>query len=173
MAFLGGCCFHPPGQAAGNFKGLKCRIFFRSFEPGLRRKTPFTAKDGCQTPLTCTVCSYAVGIRRVRCPPAAAPLFPYCFLLYTIPGNKKRGKSKKDEYIDYCSNSRIQSKTKWMPPPKFRQASIGNLIIQFGTLPQKSGYISNGRVHCGTLPCSVSKNLFGTLAGYQESSEYE
>ena len=29
-----------------------------------------------------------------------------------------------DEYIDYYNNRRIQSKTKWMPPSKFREASM-------------------------------------------------
>ncbi|MCI5972187.1 MAG: IS3 family transposase, partial [Anaerococcus sp.] len=28
-----------------------------------------------------------------------------------------------DEYIYYFNNERIQSKTKWMPPTKYRQAS--------------------------------------------------
>ena len=28
------------------------------------------------------------------------------------------------EYIDYYNNSRIQAKTKWMPPSKFREASV-------------------------------------------------
>lgn len=28
------------------------------------------------------------------------------------------------EYIDYYNNSRIQAKTKWMPPSKFREASM-------------------------------------------------
>ncbi|MFQ8749824.1 MAG: IS3 family transposase [Faecalibacterium prausnitzii] len=27
-------------------------------------------------------------------------------------------------YIDYYNNSRIQAKTKWMPPSKFREASM-------------------------------------------------
>ena len=27
-------------------------------------------------------------------------------------------------YIDYYNNRRIQSKTKWMPPSKFREASM-------------------------------------------------
>ena len=29
-----------------------------------------------------------------------------------------------DEYIDYYNNRRIQAKTKWMPPAKFREASM-------------------------------------------------
>ena len=29
-----------------------------------------------------------------------------------------------DEYIDYYNNKRIQVKTKWMPPVKYREASI-------------------------------------------------
>lgn len=29
-----------------------------------------------------------------------------------------------EEYIDYYNNSRIQAKTKWMPPSKFREASM-------------------------------------------------
>ena len=29
-----------------------------------------------------------------------------------------------DEYIDYYNNERIQSKTKWMPPTKYRESSI-------------------------------------------------
>lgn len=28
------------------------------------------------------------------------------------------------EYIDYYNNRRIQAKTKWMPPSKFREASM-------------------------------------------------
>ena len=28
------------------------------------------------------------------------------------------------EYIDYYNNRRIQAKTKWMPPAKFREASM-------------------------------------------------
>ena len=27
-------------------------------------------------------------------------------------------------YIDYYNNNRIQTKTKWMPPSKFREASM-------------------------------------------------
>ncbi|MBR2562415.1 MAG: IS3 family transposase, partial [Eubacterium sp.] len=27
------------------------------------------------------------------------------------------------EYIDYYNNERIQAKTKWMPPVKYREAS--------------------------------------------------
>ena len=29
-----------------------------------------------------------------------------------------------DEYISYYNNGRIQKKTKWMPPVKYRSASI-------------------------------------------------
>ena len=29
-----------------------------------------------------------------------------------------------DEYIDYYNNTRIQAKTKWMPPVKYREASM-------------------------------------------------
>ena len=29
-----------------------------------------------------------------------------------------------DKYIDYYNNRRIQAKTKWMPPSKFREASM-------------------------------------------------
>ena len=29
-----------------------------------------------------------------------------------------------DDYIDYYNNRRIQAKTKWMPPSKFREASM-------------------------------------------------
>lgn len=29
------------------------------------------------------------------------------------------------EYIDYYNNERIQAKTKWMPPVKYRKASMG------------------------------------------------
>jgi transposase InsO family protein len=29
-----------------------------------------------------------------------------------------------DEYIDYYNNKRIQAKTKWMPPVKYRETSI-------------------------------------------------
>ena len=49
------------------------------------------------------------------------------------------------DYIDYYNNSRIQAKTKWMPPSKFREAYDGNLIIQFWTGVQKTGYISFAR----------------------------
>lgn len=31
-----------------------------------------------------------------------------------------------DEYIDYYNNRRIQAKTKWMLPSKFREASMMN-----------------------------------------------
>jgi len=31
------------------------------------------------------------------------------------------------EYIDYYNNRRIKGKTKWMPPAKFREASISTL----------------------------------------------
>ena len=31
-----------------------------------------------------------------------------------------------DEYIDYYNNSRIQSKTKWMPPVIYRKTSINS-----------------------------------------------
>ena len=29
-----------------------------------------------------------------------------------------------DDYIDYYNNQRIKSKIKWMPPSKFREASM-------------------------------------------------
>lgn len=29
-----------------------------------------------------------------------------------------------DEYIDYYNSKRIQAKTKWMPPVKYREASM-------------------------------------------------
>ena len=29
-----------------------------------------------------------------------------------------------DSYINYYNNERIQAKTKWMPPAKFREASM-------------------------------------------------
>lgn len=29
-----------------------------------------------------------------------------------------------DEYIDYYNNKRIQAKTKWMPPVKYRETSM-------------------------------------------------
>ena len=29
-----------------------------------------------------------------------------------------------DEYINYYNNERIQAKTKWMPPVKYREASM-------------------------------------------------
>ena len=31
------------------------------------------------------------------------------------------------EYIDYYNNKRIKAKTKWMPPSKFREASMSAL----------------------------------------------
>ena len=34
-----------------------------------------------------------------------------------------------DEYIYYYNNERIQKKTKWMPPVKYREASISNRVI--------------------------------------------
>ena len=47
------------------------------------------------------------------------------------------------DYIDYYNNRRIQAKTKWMPPSKFREASMsGMLIIHFSAGVQKTGYIS-------------------------------
>ena len=33
-----------------------------------------------------------------------------------------------EEYIHYYNNERIQSKTKWMPPAKYREASIANRV---------------------------------------------
>ena len=33
-----------------------------------------------------------------------------------------------EEYIDYYNNQRIQAKTKWMPPVKYRETSICNKI---------------------------------------------
>lgn len=33
-----------------------------------------------------------------------------------------------EEYIHYYNNERIQAKTKWMPPVKFREASIANRV---------------------------------------------
>lgn len=32
-----------------------------------------------------------------------------------------------DKYINYYNNERIKSKTKWMPPSKFREASMLSL----------------------------------------------
>ncbi|MBQ9122845.1 MAG: IS3 family transposase, partial [Lachnospiraceae bacterium] len=29
-----------------------------------------------------------------------------------------------EQYIDYYNNERIQAKTKWMPPVKYREASM-------------------------------------------------
>jgi hypothetical protein len=37
------------------------------------------------------------------------------------------GKYKNAEYIDYSTNKRIKAKTKWMPPSKFREASMSDL----------------------------------------------
>ena len=34
-----------------------------------------------------------------------------------------------DEYIHYYNKERIQSKTKWMPPARYREASISNRVI--------------------------------------------
>ena len=42
------------------------------------------------------------------------------------------------EYIDYYNNERIQEKTKWMPPVKYREASIVQLKFQ---CVQDSGHI--------------------------------
>ena len=33
-----------------------------------------------------------------------------------------------EEYIYYYNNERIQSKAKWMPPVKYREASIVNCV---------------------------------------------
>ena len=45
-----------------------------------------------------------------------------------------------DGYINYYNNERIQEKTKWMPPTKFREASM---CTEFNFLcVQNSGYIS-------------------------------
>ncbi|MCR5446570.1 MAG: IS3 family transposase [Schwartzia sp.] len=30
------------------------------------------------------------------------------------------------EYVEYYNNKRIQSKTKWMPPVKYREASMSS-----------------------------------------------
>ena len=46
------------------------------------------------------------------------------------------------DYIDYYNNRRIQAKTKWMPPVKFREASMmkNELFSSTGAV-QKIGYI--------------------------------
>ena len=47
---------------------------------------------------------------------------------YMHPGMKASSvinlKNAIDEYIDYYNNTRIQLKTKWMPPSKFRETSM-------------------------------------------------
>ena len=48
-----------------------------------------------------------------------------------------------DEYIDYYNNRRIQSKIKWMPPSKFREASMMiSLLLSSNDSFQNTGYIS-------------------------------
>ena len=49
------------------------------------------------------------------------------------------------DYIDYYNNRRIQAKTKWMPPVKFREASLmkNELFSSTGAV-QIIGYISFG-----------------------------
>lgn len=44
------------------------------------------------------------------------------------------------DYIDYYNNRRIQAKTKWMPPAKFREASMmkTNYSVQI-TVSRKLG----------------------------------
>ena len=42
----------------------------------------------------------------------------------TIPPSFESFSKAIAEYIDYYNNSRIQAKTKWMPPSKFREASM-------------------------------------------------
>ena len=38
------------------------------------------------------------------------------------------------DYIDYYNNSRIQAKTKWMPPSKFREASLYGDILRISSV---------------------------------------
>lgn len=42
------------------------------------------------------------------------------------------------DYIDYHSNRRIQAKTKWMPPSKFREASISE-ALNYSQVSRKLG----------------------------------
>ena len=44
-------------------------------------------------------------------------------------GNFEQFSKAVSEYIDYYNNERIQKKTKWMPPAKYREASMGGVII--------------------------------------------
>ena len=49
------------------------------------------------------------------------------------------------EYIDYYNNSRIQAKTKWMPPSKFREASrMEASLFNFEPVSRKLGTYQNG-----------------------------
>ena len=44
------------------------------------------------------------------------------------------------DYIDYYNNSRIQAKTKWMPPSKFREASMmETYLFNFEPVSRKPG----------------------------------
>ena len=47
-----------------------------------------------------------------------------------------------DKYINYYNNERIKSKTKWMPPSKFREASMLSLRYNPINLSQFIGYTS-------------------------------
>ena len=50
------------------------------------------------------------------------------------------------EYIDYYNNRRIQAKTKWMPPAKFREASmIKSYLVNLNVGVRNTGYISKFR----------------------------
>ena len=42
-------------------------------------------------------------------------------------GNFEQFSKAVSEYVDYYNNERIQKKTKWMPPAKYREASMGVL----------------------------------------------
>ena len=43
------------------------------------------------------------------------------------------------DYINYYNNERIQVKTKWMPPSKYREASM---CVKQNQCVQETGYIS-------------------------------
>ena len=63
------------------------------------------------------------------------------------------------EYIDYYNNRRIQAKTKWMPPSKFREASMMECQL-FNSMKVSS--------KLGTYPC---RRHFSVLPNQQQQSD--
>ncbi|MBR5995946.1 MAG: IS3 family transposase [Eubacteriaceae bacterium] len=62
------------------------------------------------------------------------------FLVFIINSSNTEIQKAVEEYIRYYNNDRIQAKTKWMLPVKFREASMCR--AKFIHCVQNSGYIS-------------------------------